>query len=184
MLQEIRQRSLIENWFLIPGNHDPRKMYSGFDLGKIKIVKKIKARVGDKVFLIVHGHQFDVLLHQHPLRIKILNALYWMVRFFEFLDIKRRFYHRFVYNGPTWKGFAEDIAKRALKRGKKKKCDVVICGHTHKARIDERKGVMHYNGGSLTESVCTMITISHDGAVTIHKFSDQGEYLGVLDLTA
>lgn len=187
LLEEVRERSLIEDWYLVPGNHDHRKMYSDFELGKVKIVKKIKVRIGGKTFLIVHGHQFDFFLHHWPRVVQILGGLHEVLRFFnprDPFDRKESFYKKRVFNSPIWNLLSGKIAQRALRKGRKEGVDAIICGHTHKARIDEYKGVMHYNGGSLTENICSMITISHDGTVTMHKFSDQGEYLGVYDLAA
>lgn len=187
LLELVRQRSRTEKWFLISGNHDPKGLYVGFDLGNIRLTSKLKFTVNKKRFLIVHGHQFDVFLHRWPRAVWALNALYAAVRYSKLpdpLDRWKTFYEARVYNHSIWNGHSDRIAQRALRRGRKEGVDVIIDGHTHKARIDEHKGVMHYNGGSLTENICSMITISHDGTVTMHKFSDQGEYLGVYDLAA
>lgn len=187
VLQEVRRRSLIDDWRLIPGNHDHRRMYSGFDLGDVKIVKKIKVSVGGKTFLIVHGQQFDIFLYRWPRLVQLMSGLYEAVRLFNFRDPFDRnssFYTKRVYNSPIWKGHSDRIAQRALRKGKREGVDVIICGHTHKVRIDVRKGVTHYNGGCLTEDVCTMITIDYDGVVTMHKFFEEGEYLGKLNLAA
>jgi Icc-related predicted phosphoesterase len=52
----------------------------------------------------------------------------------------------------------------------------MICGHIHKAAIDEIQGLLYCNDGDWVES-CTALVEHHDGSLAIIHWADESVFL-------
>jgi UDP-2,3-diacylglucosamine pyrophosphatase LpxH len=71
--------------------------------------------------------------------------------------------------------FEQAVAHEARKRG----ADGVVCGHIHRATIQDLDGFTYINDGDWVES-CTALTEAHDGRLEILHWGDRREVLASL----
>lgn len=160
----------------IPGNHDEHfRQFVGLDFGGIAIRRQVIHLTADgRRLLVVHGDEFDALIHMGFLY-RVGDAAYglllllnrWMnrVRRWVGLDywslaaaVKRK-----VKNAMRFVGrFEQHLAHRA----RELRCDGVVCGHIHKPDMTVIDGVHYYNDGDWVDS-CTALVEHLDGRMEI-----------------
>ncbi|MEZ5976860.1 MAG: UDP-2,3-diacylglucosamine diphosphatase [Planctomycetota bacterium] len=165
------------NVVLVPGNHDEAlRDYVGYDFGGISLVKEAEhTTVDGKRLWVVHGDQFDGVMHGHKwlailgdhayqfaLRVnhvynwwrKVRGKPYWSLS--QYLKNKVKNAVDFIFE------FEQQLAHHAKKRG----FDGVVCGHIHRAEIREIDGILYANDGDWVES-CTALVEHDDGRLEI-----------------
>ena len=143
VLSQIRHLSDKINITWLFGNHDgPAEIVSHL-LG-LEVKEEYILVSGGKKILILHGHQFDTFIPNHPITVYIGDLLYhfmqridpsfWMAR------AAKRASKSFLRN-------AEKVKVKAIEYAKKKKCDIVCVGHCHHPEED----CNYFNSGSWAE---------------------------------
>lgn len=141
----------------IEGNHDGglANIFAAFTGAKAYKVYKWQYR--RKVYLAIHGHQFDNFLVDNAVLSFLAQKIYNFIQLIDFKDL--RMSHYLKRSSKGWLRLSEKVARRAILYGRLRGVDYVFCGHTHKA-MQERRGKIHYyNSGSWTDIPSTYITI-------------------------
>jgi UDP-2,3-diacylglucosamine pyrophosphatase LpxH len=172
--------------YYIIGNHDEfLRRWLGFNLrfGRIKLCSKQDyIALNGKRYLIIHGDQFDGLMHDkfkwlmhvgdaaYQLLIwlnirfnyvrRLLGRDYWSLSKYLKQNTKKAVH--FVDN------FENNLAEYALRKG----YDGVICGHIHTAAIKDINGIEYYNTGDWVES-CTALVENWDGTFDIIDWGEK-----------
>ena len=163
--------------YYIPGNHDgPVRQYAGVEFGGVKVVAEHIHHLADgRRLLIMHGDQFDHVIHQRRLlgmlgswaycgmvyanrRLnaarRLLGLEYWSLA----SCVKRRNCRVRDMAG----NFKQVLCQHARARG----CDGVMAGHIHTAEIDHFQDTLYCNTGDWVES-CTAILEDHRGQLEL-----------------
>jgi UDP-2,3-diacylglucosamine pyrophosphatase LpxH len=170
----------------VPGNHDEWfRDYLGLLFGGVRITADpIHTTADGRRFLIIHGDEFDsIVKHSRWLAMLGSNA-------YDFLLYANRWvnYFRRKLGFPYWSlaaylkhkvknavnyisNFEQALAHEARKRG----VDGVICGHIHRATIENMDGIVYCNDGDWVES-CTALVERHDGSLAILHWADESVF--------
>lgn len=163
-------------WVL--GNHDELlREHVPVDMGNLHIVNEvIHETAREKLFLVLHGDQFDVVTRYHRwvavlgdvaygvlLRLNRVVAWsraklglpYWSISKATKLAVKEAV--QFISD------YEANVSHHVLNRG----LDGVICGHIHHAELNYKRGILYANTGDWVES-CTYIIEDYDGELTLH----------------
>ena len=158
----------------IAGNHDEfLREFQGLHFGGIEVMDRdIHETADGKKFLVIHGDQFDVVVHNYRkisylgdwaydaaisvnvLMNRLRNLLglpYWSFSSWAKVRVKEAV--NFIG------AFQSVVAEEARRSG----ADGVICGHIHHAAIEEMKGLTYINAGDWVES-CTAVAENFDGS--------------------
>jgi len=167
ILKKLRQLSDKIKVVWIGGNHDgPAELVS--HLIGVDFVDEIIISSAGKKILILHGDIFDNFISKYPLVTKFADKIYRLIQKYDRFHKNEYYYSNLLKRkSKTFLRCSEQIAERAIEYCKSKKCDVVICGHTHLALTTKKDMVYYYNSGSWTESSCSFITINN-GEVRIN----------------
>lgn len=161
----------------IPGNHDEvMRNYIGTHFGGIEVKTKDEHVTADgRRFLVTHGDQFDVV---------VMNAK-WLAylgdRAYNLMLMANTGYNRLrrLWGGQYWSlsNWAKQQVKRAVNfigeyesvlaaEAVRGGFDGIICGHIHKAAMEELGDVAYLNCGDWVES-CTAIVEHPDGRLQL-----------------
>lgn len=172
----------------IPGNHDELlRDYVGSDFNGVRIeMDYVHTTAAGKRFLLLHGDEFDTVVMNNRWLAHVgtwaYDALLRANRYFNYCRRKLGFpywslsaclKHK-VKNAVNYiSSFEVALAREAQRRG----VDGLICGHIHKATIEEIRGVTYVNSGDWVES-CTAIAEDGDGRLkVIHWVRDSASLL-------
>ncbi len=157
----------------IAGNHDEfLREFQGLHFGGIEVMDRdIHETADGKKFLVIHGDQFDVVVHNYrkiaylgdwaydaAISINVimnkvrslLGLPYWSFSSWAKVRVKEAV--NFIG------AFQNVVAEEAIRSG----ADGVICGHIHHATIEPLNGVTYINTGDWVES-CTAVGEHDDG---------------------
>ena len=158
----------------IPGNHDDvMRNYCDNEFGNVTIVKEsIHLGINDKLYLITHGDQFDIVM---------TNAK-WLAHLGSWgydlsIEISRILNKvRTMFGLPYWSlsaylkntvkesvNFIGNYEETLTSYVKDKRLDGIICGHIHHANIRNIDGITYMNCGDWFES-CTALIENYDGS--------------------
>ncbi|MCA8883773.1 MAG: UDP-2,3-diacylglucosamine diphosphatase [Rhodobacteraceae bacterium] len=161
----------------IPGNHDEvMRNYIGTHFGGIEVKTSDEHVTADgRRFLVTHGDQFDVV---------VMNAK-WLAylgdRAYNLMLMANTGYNRLrrLWGGQYWSlsNWAKQQVKRAVNfigeyesvladEAVRGGFDGIICGHIHKAAMEELGDVAYLNCGDWVES-CTAIVEHPDGRLQL-----------------
>lgn len=167
----------------VPGNHDEMfREYVGTVFGNLEIQMEATHVTADgRTLLITHGDQFDGvikcarwlgMLGEH-----VYDGILWLNRHFNALRRK--------FGLPYWSlaaylkkqaGAAESHIDRfenaVVHDAERRGFDGVVCGHIHRARIAESRGIQYLNCGDWVES-CTTLLEDHRGRFSLVHWSEQ-----------
>jgi len=148
------------------GNHDGPSEIISHLLG-VTVVDYHTVRSGRRSALVLHGHQFDEFVEEHPGITWLADTLY---RFLQRIDQTHRVARFAKTNSKVFLRCAEKVRLGAVEYAREYSASMVCCGHTHHAEIVE--GAIQYaNSGSWTESPCTYLSVSN-GSVRLHRFTE------------
>ena len=171
----------------VPGNHDELfRDYLGTSFGGIEMQAEAIHQTADgRKFLVLHGDEFDQVV-RHSKWVAVLGSeaydvLLALNRYFNWFRRKLGFpywslsaylKHK-VKNAVSFIGnFEKAVVHEARKRG----VDGVICGHIHKATIENYDGVLYCNDGDWVES-CTALVERPDGELAVIHWADESAFL-------
>ena len=144
----------------IEGNHDGRFLEFMSHMIGIPFRKEYVWEVGGRRFIALHGHQFDNFLSANPFLGRVAAAAYAFLQ----RSVSSHFLS-FLFDkiSDKWQRLTEQVAAMAITYAKKKRCDVVICGHTHFVYNLRKDGVEYYNLGSWTSKPSYLLAIEENG---------------------
>jgi len=141
----------------LAGNHDFRFYHFMARMIGIPHYREYSWEVSGTRFLAMHGHQFDSFLLENRVLGNVLARLYAS---FQRIISSHAFDLLTSRVSDKWMRFSEQVSLRAVRYAKKKKCDVVICGHTHIVKNEEINGIKYCNTGCWTTSPSHLLTVS------------------------
>ena len=178
----------------VPGNHDEfARNFLEFNFGDITVKNEVVHQTADgKLFLILHGDQFDGVVscakwlahigdHAYELAM-LLNR--WLNYFrhklgFGYWSLSSYLKHK-VKNAVKYiSDFEGAMAEIARRRG----VDGIVCGHIHHAEIRDVNGITYANDGDWVES-CTALVEHFDGTLEILRWADGRGLPQLPELTA
>lgn len=119
----------------------------------------------NKKILVLHGHQFDRFIADHPVITFIGDCVYRLLQ-----RVDKSFYlARMLKNSSkTYLRCSQKVAEKARKYMLDQECDIVICGHTHQSEDQ----YPYYNSGGWAELPCTYIT-AKEGKIKLKEYKDK-----------
>jgi UDP-2,3-diacylglucosamine pyrophosphatase LpxH len=171
----------------VPGNHDELfRDYLGSSFGGIEVRGEALHETADgRRFLILHGDEFDQVV-KHSKWLAVLGS-----EAYDFLLVVNRWYNFFrrKMGFPYWSlsaylkhkvknavNFIGNFEKAVVHEARKRGVDGVICGHIHKATIENYDGILYCNDGDWVES-CTALVEHADGRLAVIHWADESAVL-------
>lgn len=149
----------------IVGNHDsPRSAFSTL-LGN-HLLEEYVLQSGGRRLLVLHGHQFDSFLEKHVI---LTHAADWGYRMLQIVDPSHRVARFAKRTSKTFLRCTDKVRDEASAHALMRCMDGVICGHTHRAVIEENDDFGYYNSGCWTELPCTYLSVK-SGIVRLNFF--------------
>jgi UDP-2,3-diacylglucosamine pyrophosphatase LpxH len=165
VLSQIRHLSDKIQVVWIAGNHDGSADIVSHLLG-VQVVEEFILRSGQQNILIIHGHQFDEFINDHPILTCLADAIYWLLQ-----KIDRTHYVARLAKtrSKTFIRCAAKIKDGARRRATELDCSAAICGHTHHAESLTDHAVAYHNSGCWTENPPTYLTV-RAGKIESHTY--------------
>jgi UDP-2,3-diacylglucosamine pyrophosphatase LpxH len=165
------------------GNHDEfLEDYKGLRFGSLRLAERVIHTAADgKRYLVLHGHQFDGLVHCNRLLERVGSGAYELI-----LHLNRhmnRALRRLGFGYWSVAAFLKAKAKSAVRYvtdfevamatlARRNGVDGIICGHIHKAEIRDMDGIRYLNCGDWVEN-CTALVEDLDGTIRLIHFHEQ-----------
>ena len=166
----------------VPGNHDElfRDHIGTVFAGVHVATDYIHTTVDGRRFLVMHGDEFDGVVKHSKLVAKIGSDMYdcllWSNRWinlarrklgFPYWSLAAYLKHK-VKNAVNFiSNFEQAVAYEARRR----QVHGVVCGHIHRATIEQINGVLYCNDGDWVES-CTALVEHHNGRLALIHWAD------------
>jgi UDP-2,3-diacylglucosamine pyrophosphatase LpxH len=151
----------------INGNHDgPAEIVSHL-LG-VEVRDELILESGGRRLLFHHGHRFDEFIDRHPILTALADLIY---RVLQRIDKSHTFAKAAKRKSKIFLRCAEKIETKSIEYARKKRCDAVICGHTHHSLSSNTNGIDYHNTGCWTELPSHYLTVDQ-GKVEIHVFDE------------
>jgi len=150
------------NW--INGNHDGSAEIISSLIG-VKFADEHVLRSGGKRILVLHGHQFDTFIDNHPVLTWIADATY---RGLQWLDPSFSMARSAKRASKTFLRCSDQIQAGALEYAARRNCQIVCCGHTH-LEVERPGPISYFNSGCWTELPAGYLQI-RDGFVSQHHY--------------
>ena len=179
LLRKVRKGARVD---YIPGNHDSfLSDFVGLQFGGVSVLRDaIHTAADGRKFLVLHGDEFDSVVHYAPWLAFLGNNGYDAM-----ILIGRQFNRlRRLFGQPDWSlsayvkhrvknivKFVTDYEHALAREAQKRGADGVICGHIHKAEIRDFEGMTYCNTGDWVES-CTALVEHFDGKLEIIHWLD------------
>jgi UDP-2,3-diacylglucosamine pyrophosphatase LpxH len=174
LLRQARKGASI---FYIAGNHDEfLRQFQGTHFGGIVVSDRAIHETADgKRFLVIHGDQFDTIVHNVRWLAYLGDRAYDLA-----ITVNRVVFRiRRALGLPYWSfsSWAKVKVKKAVnfigafqqvlsEEARRSEVDGVICGHIHHAVIERFDDITYVNTGDWVES-CTAVVEHFDGALEI-----------------
>jgi UDP-2,3-diacylglucosamine pyrophosphatase LpxH len=174
LLRKVRKGTQV---IFIPGNHDEfARDYADLEFGGITVkLQDIHTTANGKRLLVTHGDEFDSVVKHARWLAKLGSHAYDVACILNhWFNIVRR-----KLGFPYWSlsaylklrvknavQFISDYEKTLVHKARRTHVDGVVCGHIHKADIQEIDGIWYYNDGDWVES-CTALVEHDDGRMEI-----------------
>lgn len=147
----------------INGNHDgPAEIVS--HLIGVEVREEFIFDSNDKKVLVLHGHRFDRFITHHPILTFFAAGFYFWMQKVHLCWAR----HAKKYS-KTFMRCSERIENHAKEYARRKKCNVVCCGHTH-LDVAHPGEIGYFNSGCWTELPCSYLTI-RNGEIQLVRFS-------------
>ena len=174
LLRKVRKGTHI---YYLPGNHDEAlRSYCGAKFGGVEIIDSIIHTTADgRKALVVHGDQFDVVVHYAKWLAFLGDAAYefalWANTHLNFMrrkaglsywSLSAFLKHKVKQAVNFISAFEGALATEARKQG----AEIVICGHIHHVAMRQLGDVLYINTGDWVESG-TAIGEREDGSFEI-----------------
>lgn len=166
----------------VPGNHDEVfRDHTGRIFGGIKVESELIHETRDgRRLLTLHGDEFDgVVKHSKWLAIfggQMYELLLYLNRW---LNLVRRrcgfgYWSLAAYLKHKVKNavnFISHFEHAIVHEARHRRVDGVVCGHIHRATIEDYQGILYCNDGDWVES-CTALVEHHDGRLAVIRWAD------------
>ena len=161
----------------IPGNHDDElRALVGVQFGNIEVAREaVHTTVKGRRLLVLHGDQFDAIVRGKSLGVLLgglaCRTLLSLNRFVHWLhDLAGRPYWSLAQHVksrfPGAKRYIERYRHATLAAAREARVDGVVCGHIHRAEIEEVDGLLYCNDGDWVES-CTALVEDASGELSL-----------------
>lgn len=174
LLRKNRKRTRI---IYITGNHDEfLEKFVGIRFGSLKIAREtIHVSLNGRRYLVIHGHQFDGLVHCNRLLEKMGTVIYqWILDLNHYFNRARR---RLGFGYWSFASYIKMKSKSAVKfitqyeeamqqMAWNRNVHGIICGHIHRAESKTIGDVEYLNCGDWVEN-CTALVEDLDGEFKI-----------------
>jgi UDP-2,3-diacylglucosamine pyrophosphatase LpxH len=171
----------------VPGNHDELfRDYLGKTFSGVRICDEAVHKTADgRKLLVIHGDQFDSVV-KHSKWLAMLGS-----GAYEFLLLANRGFNYFrrKLGFPYWSLaaylkhkvknaviFISNFEQALVHEARRRKLDGVVCGHIHKATIEDCDGILYCNDGDWVES-CTALVEDADGALSLIRWAEESVFL-------
>ncbi len=182
LLRKSRKRTRVT---FVTGNHDEfLEQFLGLSFGGVRLVERTVHQAADgKKYLVLHGHQFDGVMHFNRLLDRVGSVLYerildvnvWVNRcrrwcgfgywsFASYIKLKAKSAMKYVSD------YEESLIQFTRKSG----MDGVICGHIHRPEIRNLGDICYYNCGDWVEN-CTALVEDFEGNIKLIRFESHPE---------
>jgi UDP-2,3-diacylglucosamine pyrophosphatase LpxH len=172
VLSQIRHLSDKLEVIWIAGNHDGSADVISHLLG-VSVVEEFILRSGSRHILIIHGHQFDNFITDHPVITWLADSAYWLLQKIDRTHYIARFAKK---RSKTFVRCSAKIRTGATRRARERRCDTVLCGHTHHAESmppTDDNPVAYHNSGCWTELPPSYLTIKNGIIQSRHYVAEQ-----------
>ncbi|OGI40255.1 MAG: UDP-2,3-diacylglucosamine hydrolase [Candidatus Muproteobacteria bacterium RBG_16_62_13] len=171
----------------VPGNHDEVfRDHIGRLFGGVRVEKDAIHETADgRRLLVLHGDEFDQVVQCSPWLAHLGSWIYdvllyanrwvnWFRRQLGFPYWSLAAYLKHKTKGAV--NFISNFEQALVHEARKRNVDGVVCGHIHRATIEEYDGVLYCNDGDWVES-CTALVEHHDGRLAVIHWADESVYL-------
>jgi UDP-2,3-diacylglucosamine pyrophosphatase LpxH len=158
VLSQIRHLSDKLEVIWIAGNHDGSAEIISHLLG-VEVVEEYVLASGSRKYLVIHGHQFDEFINDHPILTWLADCGYWLL---QKLDRTHYIARMAKHRSKTFVRCAGKIREGAGELAAGRNCDGAICGHTHHAVADAQSAPRYFNSGCWTESPGTYLVVQNE----------------------
>lgn len=168
VLSQIRHLSDKIEVVWIVGNHDGSAEIVSHLLG-VRVEEEYVLKSATHDILIIHGHQYDDFIIDHPVLTWMADLAYWLL---QKIDHTHHIARLAKKKSKSFVRCIDKIQAGARRLAGQRHCTVVICGHTHLAQhlaATDDVPVAYYNCGCWTERPSTFLSISH-GAIQTHVY--------------
>ena len=166
----------------ITGNHDEfLEKFLGISFGTVRLVERtVHTAANGKRYLVLHGHQFDGLMHFNRLLDRFGSALYdrildlnvWINRIRRNLGFGYWSFASYVkLKAKSAMKYVTDYEESMIRFSRKSGMDGVICGHIHRPEIRPVGDVLYMNCGDWVEN-CTALVEDYDGNIRLIRFHE------------
>ncbi len=158
VLSQIRHLSDKIEVIWIVGNHDGSAEIISHLLG-VQVVEEFLLHSANEKILIIHGHQFDDFINDHPILTALADAAYWLLQKIDRTHAIARMAKR---RSKIFVRCTTKIRDRARRLAHSRGCTTVLCGHTHHAESlapTPEFPAAYHNSGCWTEHPSTYLTI-------------------------
>ncbi|TVZ38061.1 UDP-2,3-diacylglucosamine pyrophosphatase LpxH [Alteromonadaceae bacterium 2753L.S.0a.02] len=170
----------------IPGNHDdPMRRFAGQKFGPIEIALEHEFKTADgKRFWVLHGDAVDAYMKYDWLKRMTGDFAYNVLLFINRWGNRIRRLFGMPYfslagqikdNIQGARAAITRYKKQVIKEARKREYDGVICGHIHRADLDDSSGIVYANTGDWIES-CTALTEDFSGKLRLLHYVDRVEW--------
>jgi UDP-2,3-diacylglucosamine pyrophosphatase LpxH len=170
----------------IYGNHDEfiaNFIMDNSEFGNIKFHEKIIPKTkNNKTYIVIHGHQFDLITLTNPWLSKIGDHGYELLIAINkiYNNLRKMFGMRYWSLSKYVKSkvkkaanFISNFSDSVSKYAKEHDCDGIICGHIHIAEIKMLNDRLYVNCGCWTDkSNCTAIVEDSNGELKLINFGE------------
>ncbi|HRE39919.1 MAG TPA: UDP-2,3-diacylglucosamine diphosphatase [Ignavibacteria bacterium] len=149
----------------VNGNHDEDLSEIMSHLIGIDVYEEYIWSENEKIYLAIHGHQFDRFLNENVVVSNVASFVYDKM---QRLSPQKQIIPRFVKRASkSWLRLANKVADGAIEYARSKHADFVFCGHTHQTLSKESNGIQYFNSGCWTDIPSSLITIDFKGKIEI-----------------
>jgi UDP-2,3-diacylglucosamine pyrophosphatase LpxH len=174
----------------IPGNHDrPLRELCGLVLPRMTVRRDAIHRGADgRRYLVTHGDDFDGAVQAGGWQEWLGDQLYDYIlvgnrinqRMRQRLGLRHWSLAEFIKRQSTLaERYIDRFADAAVTAASSRGLDGVICGHIHRAALQQRDGIVYANDGDWVESM-TSITEDAFGQLSLVRWSGHAEVLAEL----
>ncbi|APZ41891.1 UDP-2,3-diacylglucosamine diphosphatase [Acidihalobacter ferrooxydans] len=167
----------------IPGNHDhAMRTYSGQRFGQVMIEQRaIHVTADGRRLLIMHGDEFDTIIHKMPWLAHIGDVLYdWLRALNKRPSGKKRAPPADGLQPRTLSATAKyrvkqivhllsGFEKRVAQTCAEARAHGIVCGHSHHAEISRFHDILYCNDGDWVESRTALVE-HHDGRLELLRW--------------
>lgn len=165
VLRKNRKRTRVTYLY---GNHDEFvRHFAGLRFGGVHVCERaIHVGADRKRYLVLHGHQFDGLVHFNRLLERVGSRIYDVILDvnLHFNRIRRRLGFGYwsvaahlKYRAKSAVTYVTHFEEAMVQLARKQRADGVICGHIHHAEIRDLQGIRYMNCGDWVESGTALV---------------------------